>query len=482
MLTIDDFPDDVLLTMFDFYVVRSARQYVIDVGLFDHHDTRREIESWQSLVHVCRRWRGLVFESPRRLKLQLCCTPRTPARETLDVWPTLPLSIQGDVYETSVDNVIAVLEHSDRICQIELNFHATLQIEKLWTAMQVPFPMLESLYLSFGLRVRGVSFVPALPDSFLGGSAPRLHFLSLAAIPFPVLPSLLLSATHLVDLYLLYIPHSGYFSPEAMVTYLTIMANLQILHLRFESPQSGPDQENQRSLPSTRSILPALTEFLFEGVNEYLEDLVARIDTTQLYQFSAIFFNDIDFDTPELIRFVSRSSTLNALNRAYVSFDSRTALFKLQSQASDVDFFQVKISCRATDWQLSSLAQICISSLPLLSKTEKLHIHERLSSQLDWKDGIENTEWLELLLPFTAVKDLYLSKQFTPRIAPALHELTGGRTTEVLPTLQNIFLEGLQPSEPVHEGIGQFISARQLSNRPVAVSVWERDSTQEEFY
>jgi hypothetical protein len=49
--------------------------------------------------------------------------------------------------------------------------------------------------------------------------------------------------------------------------------------------------------------------------------------------------------------------------------------------------------------------------------------------------------------------------------------------TEVLPTLQNIFLEGLRPSKPIQpeEGIGKFVAARQLSDYPVAVSLWERD-------
>ena len=73
-----------------------------------------------------------------------------------------------------------------------------------------------------------------------------------------------------------------------------------------------------------------------------------------------------------------------------------------------------------------------------------------------------------------AVKQLYLSEQFAPRIAPALQELTGGRPTEVLPALQNIYLQGSQTSVPVHEGIARFISARQLTNHPVAISVWDR--------
>jgi hypothetical protein len=73
------------------------------------------------------------------------------------------------------------------------------------------------------------------------------------------------------------------------------------------------------------------------------------------------------------------------------------------------------------------------------------------------------------------VKNLYLSIEFAPHIVPALQELTGERTTEVLPALRNILLEGFEPSEPVQEGIARFVSARQLTNHPVSTSVWDRD-------
>jgi hypothetical protein len=81
---------------------------------------------------------------------------------------------------------------------------------------------------------------------------------------------------------------------------------------------------------------------------------------------------------------------------------------------------------------------------------------------------------LELLHPFTAVKSLHLTKEFVPRIVPALQELIGSRTTEVLPTLQNILLEEFGPSEPVQEGIEVFVTARQLSGHSISVSLWER--------
>jgi hypothetical protein len=107
---------------------------------------------------------------------------------------------------------------------------------------------------------------------------------------------------------------------------------------------------------------------------------------------------------------------------------------------------------------------------------ENLYIHAGLYFRPDSKDNIENAKWLNLLCPFTAVKNLYLSKLFATRITPTLQELTGARTTEVLPTLQNLFLGIIQPFDTVYEGITQFISARQLTNRPVVLSIWKRDS------
>jgi hypothetical protein len=323
-------------------------------------DTIRKIESWQSLVHVCRRWRCLVFGSPRQLNLQLYCLPGRSARKSLDVWPALPLLIKGRVTETSVDNVIAELEHSDRICQINLHCGTTSQIENLWTAMQVPFPELAGLFLSY----RDLSYRPVLPDSLLGGSAPRLQFLSLYSIPFPGLPNLLLSATHLNNLHLYDIPHSGYISPEAMVTCLSLLTSLEQLSLEFNSPQSCPDQETRRPPLPIRSILPALTLFSFKGVNEYLEDLVSWIDSPRLDLLEIMFFNDLDFNTPELNQFISRTPALGEYDEVCLIFHSCKALVRLrqfQPERSD----EVKILCQVSDWQLSSLAQICTFSLHL---------------------------------------------------------------------------------------------------------------------
>jgi hypothetical protein len=165
-----------------------------------------------------------------------------------------------------VDEVISELEHSDRIRQIDLDFvtfsrNEKLQIEKIGTTiMHVPFPELTALRLSFRDLL---SYRPVLPDSFLGGSAPRLRYVYLHDIPFPGLPKLLLSASHLAQLRLINIPHSGYISPEAMATCLSVLTSLVTLCVQFESPESSPDQESRRPPPATRSVLPALRVFSF---------------------------------------------------------------------------------------------------------------------------------------------------------------------------------------------------------------------------
>jgi hypothetical protein len=483
VLTIDDLPDDDLLAIFDFYVFKYQD---LDYHKSDYYDdyhnhpkpddygTKRKIESWQSLVHVCRRWRCLVFGSPRRLNLRLCCyAPRISTRKSLDVWPALPLVISGGVYEESVDNVVAVLEHSDRICQIALDSCATsLRSEKVWKAMRVPFPGLAALYLSFDSWM----YRPILPDSFLGGSAPRLQFLTLFTVSFPGLPKLLLSTTHLVHLHLHCIPPAGYISPEAMATCLSMLTSLETLRLLFGSSYPKPDLKNRRPFPPTRSVLLTLTKFWFKGLNEYLQEFVARIDAPRLS--STMFFGNIDFGTPELNQFISRTPTLGAYDVARLIFQGYSALVMLRQshpEPSDHRMFDLLILGEMSKRQLSTVAKICTLSLHLLSTMENLYIDGDVHPVHFCRDGIENTEWLNLLLPFTAVKNLYLSRPFLSRIARALQELTERRTTEVLPALQNVLLEGFQPSEPVQEGFARFISTRQLTNRPVAISVWDRD-------
>jgi hypothetical protein len=279
-----------------------------------------------------------------------------------------------------------------------------------------------------------------------------------------------LSATGLVTLSILGIPHSGYISPEAMVRCLSTLTRLESLALEFESPLSRPVRQSRRPRPPTRSALPALTYFEFSGVSEYLEDLVARIDTPLLDTLHIIFFHQLIFDTPQLAQFLARTPNIQPPVDARIAFsDYYVEVISVPTN------FVLWISCRQSDWQLSSLAQVCSSSFPQVlvptGTVERLVICERKYNPTRWQDDIEDSQWLEVLHPFTAVKDLHVSREFLPRIAPALQELAG----QVLPCLQNLFLEDLQSSGPVQGAIAKFVAARQVAGHHIAVSHWDRN-------
>jgi hypothetical protein len=468
VIPFDTLPDEALLVIFDHYVCNIRFK----------EESQKVEKAWQSLAHVCRRWRCIVFESPRRLDLRLVCTGRTPARDRLDVWPTLPLIIQCDGNKDpirSVDNIIAALERTDRVCRIDLGNVWTSNMEIFLAAMQQPFPELTNLFLWPNDET-----VPVIPDSFLGGSAPRLEHLLLSSIPFPGLPKLLLSATHLVTLHLYSIPHSGYFTPDTIATAFSMLTSLDHLRLEFISTRSCPDRASRRPPPSTRSVLPVLTKFWFKGVSKYLEELVARIDAPQLNYLTITVFDDIIFDTTQLIQFIRRTPNLKAFEKADIELRDYAAMVKFSLQASpsrDEGYLSLGILCKGLDRQLLYLRRVCTSFMPPLSTLEDLYVSKDPGSQLDWQDNIDNEPWLELLRPFSAVKNLYLAGKSASRVASVLQELVEGRTLEVLPmilpTLQNIFVKGLRSSGSVQEGIGQFVAARQLAGHPIAVSRWK---------
>ncbi|KAI0288912.1 hypothetical protein BC826DRAFT_1035472 [Russula brevipes] len=52
-VTLNILPNDVLLEIFEIHTVNAS------------------ISPWRPLVHVCRRWRHVVFASTRRLNVQL---------------------------------------------------------------------------------------------------------------------------------------------------------------------------------------------------------------------------------------------------------------------------------------------------------------------------------------------------------------------------------------------------------------------------
>jgi len=205
---------------------------------------------------------------------------------------------------------------------------------------------------------------------------------------------------------------------------------------------------------------------------------VSRLETPLLSYTDITFFNQLIFDTPQLRHFISRTEIVREAYRASIyctSFATTFVLHRRNGTAYD-KVVQLLISCKSLDWQISSLVQVISTSFPPLPTLERLEIDiyhgPSRGLLLEWQSDMEDTQWLELLHPFFSVKDLRLCIDSVLFVAPALQELSGERVTEVLPALENLFLEERLPSGPVKEAIQKFIATRQLSGCPVTVHHW----------
>jgi hypothetical protein len=118
-VTIGALPDDILLIIF--YFCQENQENLLPDWWFTPSPP-----PWCRLVQICQRWRNLVLESPIHLNLHLLCNEKTPVRDMLHIWPQLPILIWSRKYGV-VDNVIAPLEHRDRVRQISIRLRSSEQ-------------------------------------------------------------------------------------------------------------------------------------------------------------------------------------------------------------------------------------------------------------------------------------------------------------------------------------------------------------------
>ena len=114
-------PDDVLLQIF---------------GLVIHS---YQDETWHGLIHVCRRWRRIIFVSPRGLDPRIICTARNPVKEMLHIWPTLPIKIRvpnATRKRRLAHNIIDALDLNDRVEEILLENVPTALLERIAAVTQ----------------------------------------------------------------------------------------------------------------------------------------------------------------------------------------------------------------------------------------------------------------------------------------------------------------------------------------------------------
>jgi len=444
-------PDELLLAVFDFYVCGAD-----DEG------------RWVTLVHVCRRWRHIVFAFPHLLDLQIVCTDRTPVREMLHIWPAFPITVRVSGLSGGIpDNVVAALKHRDRVCGIYIKAGFGDGFGKLATVpvVQDPFPALTHLHLG------AYDKAPIVPDSFLGGSAPRLRSLSLKNFKYPALQKLLLSATGLVSLSL---SDRTYISPQTIVDCLTSLVRLEKLEIEFRPdwPYGTPRRPSRHPPPPTWHTdlrpLPVLATLAFRGEIECFDHLFTHIDTPRLEDIDMQFNNPPFFDFSRIFLFTGLKEMFEALDQAHMVVSKyRSVNVTLSSRRRTTGGKVLRLLFKG--WAVWGRIQ-----------DQGCQLSPANSERMDVRDvsamhHVENDEWLELFRFFAAVGNLYLSEALAMCVAPALQELVGGGVTEVLPALENLFIENFQRSGLMKEAIGEFVTARELSGHPVTVQSWTEE-------
>jgi hypothetical protein len=273
--------------------------------------------------------------------------------------------------------------------------------------------------------------------------------------------------------------HYERFSPEAMATVLPALTRLETLGIEFSRHWVFSDADGRLPPLPTRSVLPALTRFTFRGNGEDFKILVAQLDIPLLNRLSVTFINptQIRIYTAQLAQFIGHAPRLRAHDEANIVFSGSAVAVKLASWVIGNEGPVVSIQSTGS---ISTLANICTPSFSPLSTLERLCIYEIGHVDKRWQRVMETTQWSEILRPFTAVKNLYISQLLAPQIMYNLQNLVNRGMVEVLPILQNIFIEGLRLSRPVRE---LFVAARQLSGHPINVSHWNRpkDLEQDNF-
>jgi hypothetical protein len=436
----------------------------------------------RALMHVCRRWRQITFESPRRLHIHVCCTNRTPVKRCLGIWPNIPIHI---VYSLSLkhirpgdeDNIILALQHADRVSHLALYGNGTtLLLGKLATLMQKPFPILTHLVISSDAE--SALLLPGEFAEVLRGSAPSLQSFTLFFISLPAWPTFLLPARDLVGLRLRKIPRTDYISPEALVACLTALPRLKTFDIGFHSPTPHPIRIQPHHI--TRTVLPALSDFRLHGAGEYLEEFTARIDCPRLKSFNFDYYGQLrDLPATQILKFFERliGPKLSPFTGAEVEVFLDSTYFNFHTYRPtnhpgwDWHLARTIISFNGTDWQASSMTQMLRHFSPMLSTVVYLNLPTN-NRPIYLSGEPDNSDWLRFFRQLSAVRALRVLQPLAGHLAHTLEFFTGEVVAEALPSIDLIYLEDQQVSP-----LEKFTTVRQLSGRPVTVV-----ETVKEFY
>ena len=305
-----------------------------------------------------------------------------------------------------------------------------------------------------------------LPETL---QAPDLRRLALYGIGLPKGLPLLSSTTTLSTLSLTHIGASCYFPPGHLVTQLQDLPHLEELSIGFAVPIPLPSSERELLPPPIPPVtLPSLRRLKFQGVDAYLDNLVAQIITPLLERLGLTFFFDLAFTLVNLTEFIHRTDGLGCLV-AHVIFNKDGSSIDA-GHYEDVGKVGLRVNCEPLDWQIDSVTQVCDALGDVLSSVEELTLDLNVDGMSsDWENTLDNVAWHELLLPFIGVKKLHIGSSLTLELSKALESVDEGLVLELLPELQE--LEVPPKIDRATDAFSMFMKTRESVGRPIHLLV-----------
>lgn len=462
-MTINHLPDELLVEIFDFY-----RQVIVQsYHLWPTERTWWSITlEWFELIHVCKRWRTIMFASASRLGLCLILTPEKGGNMKTILsrhFPPLPIEIHyyRPVKTKDIGRMLAALKRPDRIRRIYL-IASTALLNRFFKATKGAFPALETLELgdqnSKELKI---------PATFLKG--PDLHLRSLKlhsiSLPSASVSRLLSSTPALTNLYL--VIDTDVSPPPAMSFLLSHLHGLPCLHHLDLEIKGFTDILVQPAEPEEFSSFSKLTTFRYHGHSTFLNTLLARFAAPSLQEVN-IWLGDGTLPLiPHLPRFIEDIE--EHYHAIHVEFHRGLSFSFLghPGYAIHSPYFRCSNSLPESIMQMSSKFSARLATM------QELFVIRNTCASGFFEDSIP---WHRFFLQFPSVKALRLEGMSNRRIAAVLHQDHGGPNPVLFPALEEIELctsrywaLEYERTSVLMDIFQPFASARQEAGLPVNV-------------
>jgi hypothetical protein len=380
--------------------------------------------------------------------------------------PPLPLVIDyeyRDIAAEDEESIIFALEQRDRVLRIRF-YIPVPKLQKLITAIDGEYPALEYLILEDPPEDK--STVLILPETL---QTPRLRHLAIDC-SIPIRSQSLTTAVGLVTLHLALYHPSTYFQPAALLQWLSLMPQLEMLliYFHFAVPNRDVEMQLMRTPITAHVTLPNLRTFALRAASAYSEAVLRRVTASRLENFKIGFPKELMFSVPQLAQFMGRTENLR-FDHAEVYFYSERVFVKVNPPETKMpmDAFSIIVVCWHLDWQVSSVARIFNALSQILSAVEHLTLaHEVHGRSSEEHNEVDRAEWRKLLRSFSNVKTLRIEDGLVRELSRCLPLEDGEHPLELLPELQELTYSG---SGDANDAFISFIDARQNAGRPVTL-------------